>query len=235
MHAGGKRPICSADRGQDELQQQSGRTCSSRERNDIIQPGSKENYMASVSEKMKNEIIRYLRQGLSTEQIASKTDVAFRVVTAIRACLTRGDYDSDEVIETVLEATFGLERDLQGALRSNIQQLETGLKIIDDGKEYATDAGRIDILAKDQKGTIVVIELKAGTAAPEALTQLLAYIGAVDKGKSIQVRGILIAGGFHEKVVFAAKAAPNIQLCRYRFKFTFEKIRSVKEIASDMT
>jgi RecB family endonuclease NucS len=128
--------------------------------------------------------------------------------------------ETDELIEAS-EAAFGLERDLQLALRYNIQQIEPGLQIIDDGKEHTTDAGRIDITAKDEKDTIVVIELKAGTAVPESLTQLLAYMGSFSKQEHKQVRGILIAGDFHPRIVYAARAVPNVQLRRYCFKFTF--------------
>jgi RecB family endonuclease NucS len=98
------------------------------------------------------------------------------------------------------------------------------LQIVDDDRERTTDAGRIDITAKDENGTIVVIELKAGTAAPEALTQLLAYMGAFTKQEHKHIRGILIAGDFHTRIVFAARAVPNVQLYRYRFKFTFETV-----------
>lgn len=98
------------------------------------------------------------------------------------------------------------------------------MRIIDEGKELSTAAGRIDITATDQDNNIVVIELKSGTASPEALTQLLAYMGAISKEENQAVRGILIAGDFHRKVFYAAQAVPNIQLRRYRFKFTFESI-----------
>ena len=56
---------------------------------------------------------------------------------------------------------FGLERDLQKALRANIGQLETGLKIVDGGTEKNVPAGRIDITAEDPGGTTVVIEVRA--------------------------------------------------------------------------
>jgi len=122
------------------------------------------------------------------------------------------------------EVTFGLERDLQLALRGNIDQLEPGLRIADGGKEQVTEAGRIDITAEDQTGAKVLIELKAGVAAPEALTQLLGYMGAVPKQEGQPVRGILVAGDFHPRVVFAVRATTNVQLRRYRFRFTFESV-----------
>lgn len=188
--------------------------------------------MPSVSENQKAQIISLLREGqLGREEIAAKVGVSPGMVSAIKAHITMGTYggspasesETDELIEAA-EATFGLERDLQLALRSNIQQLEDELVIIDNGKEYITDAGRVDILARDAKDTIVVIELKAGMAAPEALTQLLAYMGTVSKQEGKEVRGILVAGDFHPRVVYAVRAVPNAKLRRYRFKFTFESV-----------
>lgn len=70
---------------------------------------------------------------------------------------------------------FGLERDLQDALRANILQLEDGLKIIDGDIELRVEAGFIDILGRDRDGNAVVIELKAGTSKPESVAQILAY------------------------------------------------------------
>lgn len=188
--------------------------------------------MPSVSENQKAQIISLLREGqLGREEIAAKVGVSPGMVSAIKAHITMGTYggspasesETDELIEAA-EATFGLERDLQLALRSNIQQLEDELVIIDNGKEYITDAGRVDILARDAKDTIVVIELKAGMAAPEALTQLLAYMGTISKQEGKEVRGILVAGDFHPRVVYAVRAVPNAKLRRYRFKFTFESV-----------
>lgn len=186
--------------------------------------------MASISDEQKLQIITFLQQGqLGREEIAAKVGVSPGTVSAIKAHITMGTYEghgaseaeTDELIEAS-EATFGLERDLQTALRANIQQLEPGLQIVDNGRERTTEAGRIDITAKDAADNLVVIELKAGTAAPEALTQLLAYMSVINDQDQKPVRGILIAGDFHPRVVFAARAVPNVQLRRYRFKFAFE-------------
>ncbi len=116
---------------------------------------------------------------------------------------------------------FSLERDLQRALRINIEQLEPGLKIIDDGSERSVAAGRIDITAEDDKGQLVVIELKAGMAQSDAITQVLSYMGSID-AEGRPVRGILVAHDFHGRVVHAAKAVPNLSLKAYAFQFSFE-------------
>jgi RecB family endonuclease NucS len=134
--------------------------------------------------------------------------------------------DPEELEDTEAEEiTFGLERDLQLALRANIGQLEPGLIISDDGKERITEAGRIDITATDAEGKAVVIELKAGTATPDVIAQVLAYMGALAESDGKDVRGILIAGDFHKRVILAARAIPNLGLWRYAFQFKFEMVK----------
>jgi hypothetical protein len=128
-------------------------------------------------------------------------------------------------LDDAVETTFGLERDLQSALRSNIEQLEGGLKIIDGGKERETDAGRIDILAEDDKEAAVVVELKAGTASPDSVAQILGYMGSLQEKRQGAVRGILVAGDFHPRVIFAARAVPNLKLMKYSFRFSFNPIQ----------
>jgi len=143
--------------------------------------------------------------------------------TSFAVELLGGDSGEDEVMVGA-EITFGLERDLQSALRANIEQLEPGLSIIDDGRERITDTGRIDITAIDTNDNVVVIELKAGTAPPVAVTQVLAYMGAVAEIDKKPVRGMLVAGGFHKQVVLAARAIPTLQLKKYSFQFSFESV-----------
>jgi RecB family endonuclease NucS len=120
--------------------------------------------------------------------------------------------------------TFGLERDLQQALRGNMGQLEPGLTIADNGRERTTDAGRIDITATDDSGGPVIVELKAGTARPDAITQLLAYMAALAESGEKGVRGILVAGEFHRNIVLAARAVPDLSLKRYTFEFRFKRV-----------
>ena len=128
---------------------------------------------------------------------------------------------TDQVVDEP-QIKFGLERDLQRALRTNIAQLDAGLRIVDGGVEQTVEAGRIDITAADDRGNLVVIELKAGTAAPEAVAQLLGYMGTIENPDGRPIRGILVANDFHPRVVYAAKAVPTISLKAYSFQFSFE-------------
>ena len=117
---------------------------------------------------------------------------------------------------------FALERNLQEALKDNIGELEEGLEIISGGIEKSVKAGRIDILAKDEKGRRVVIELKADMAPLPAMGQILSYMGSLPDDPEQPVRGILVANKFHRKLVFAAKAVSNVKLVKYSFDFKFE-------------
>lgn len=127
------------------------------------------------------------------------------------------------VQEEALEATLSLERDLHAYYKDRIAELEPGLKLVQNGVEYQTEAGRIDLLARDATGTLVVIELKVGEAKDGAVGQLLGYIGALSTTES-NVRGILVASDFESRVKFAAKAIPTITLLRYRLSFSLQPV-----------
>lgn len=130
----------------------------------------------------------------------------------------------DEDAIDAIETTFGLERDLQQALRKNIGQLEQGLKITGGGKQRHVPAGFIDITAEDEQGRPVVIELKAGTGDRETIGQILGYMGDLQQESKKPVRGIIVAGEFASAAVSALGALPNVELKKYGFKFSFEAV-----------
>jgi Endonuclease NucS len=178
-----------------------------------------------LTNEKRSSVIALIREGRTGPEISAATGLSEGTIKAIRANDTMGRYAPPEEIEAVDEAfktTFGLERDLQDALRSNIEQLEPGLKIVDGGKEQIVPSGRIDITAKDKRGAMVVIELKAGEADRDAVGQLLSYMGDMVSDSSTPVRGILVARGFSTRAISAARATGNVELKRYTFRFMFE-------------
>jgi hypothetical protein len=134
------------------------------------------------------------------------------------------DSEVGDLVDEAIETTFGLERDLQNALRANIDQLEPGLTVTDNGNERKVASGFIDITARDRLGATVVIELKkAGASDRDAIGQILGYMGDLMEGAD-SVRGILVAGEFSPRVIAAARAVPNLTLVKYAFRFSFEII-----------
>lgn len=117
---------------------------------------------------------------------------------------------------------IGLERDMQAALRSRIEQLEEGLSIVDDGAERSVDSGFIDITARDASGATVVIELKTGVAGQRAIAQILSYMGDMASEQDpVKVRGILVASDFDSRAKAAARMVPDLILRKYSVRFAF--------------
>ena len=130
--------------------------------------------------------------------------------------------DPDDQIETEveesIEASLSLERDLHSYLATRVSEIESSLTLVENGVEYQTEAGRVDLLARDRENHTVVIELKAGKAKDSALGQLLGYMGCLS-ASGTTVRGILVASSFDSRVVFAARGLPNVKLVRYQTLF----------------
>lgn len=114
----------------------------------------------------------------------------------------------------------------------NLDQLEEGLKLYSDwknsGRQYSTDVGRIDLLALDKSGAYVVIELKAGKAIDHVIGQILGYMRYVRKSlaNGKEVRGIIVADEFDERLKYAAAEIPKLKLKRYIVKFEFEDVKA---------
>jgi RecB family endonuclease NucS len=138
--------------------------------------------------------------------------------------------DNDIVTEEdAVEITLSLERDLQEYLSRDLSQLEPGLVLYteDDlsGREVSTEAGYIDILAKDKDRNLVVIELKANKASYSTLGQILSYMASImNELNRDSVRGIIVAEDFDKKLKLAVTQVQNVKLARYKVKFDFEHI-----------
>lgn len=126
-------------------------------------------------------------------------------------------------VEESIEARVSLERDLHSYLATRVSEIESGLTLVENGVEHQTEAGRIDLLARDTEKRAVVIELKAGKAKDSALGQLLGYMGCLSASETT-VRGILVASNFDSRVVFAARALSNVKLVRYQLSFNLEEV-----------
>ncbi|RAP42787.1 hypothetical protein BYZ73_03745 [Rhodovulum viride] len=119
---------------------------------------------------------------------------------------------------------FRYEQDLQTALVSCVEQIEPGLHLFENGKEYAVPSGRIDVLAVDARGNRVVIELKATTAGHDVLGQIAAYMADIEDETGARPRGVLIAPDFDPKLIRAARMIEGLVLMKYSFAFSFSRV-----------
>ena len=185
-----------------------------------------------LDDNQKKQVVGLLKKTeMSVHEVADALSVPMECVRSLKAHVTMGTYDTEveelaEEISTAQETRLSIERDLQIFLTDNLGQIEPGLKLHENGVEYNTDVGRIDILALDNKDNFVALELKAGTAKDNALGQLLGYMGFlsshVPKGK--KVRGYIVASDFDERLKYAVRNLPDVALKSYRVNFSFENI-----------
>jgi RecB family endonuclease NucS len=186
-----------------------------------------------MTDEEREAIRQLLAEGLSSEEVARRLGVPKMRVAAVRAHNTMGTYGGNTTSEALTtddleeaadaaDLKFGLERDMQNALRGSIAQLDPSLRIVDGGKERHVEAGFIDILAEDGDG-LVVIELKSGRAPDDVVTQVLSYVGALRAEESRPIRGVIVAKEFSTRVRFAAEAA-GIRLVTYGYQFTFAQV-----------
>jgi len=147
------------------------------------------------------------REGFGEDQIAANAAIAVA---------------GEAVKQSDVGRQFELERHLQETLRSEIEQLEAGLTIVDGGIERGVASGFIDILARDATGALVVIELKAGNARRDTIGQILGYMGDLsDEEPDTTVRGIIVAADFDKSCRSAVAVVPTLSLRSYRFNFSF--------------
>jgi RecB family endonuclease NucS len=110
---------------------------------------------------------------------------------------------------------YRYERELQRAVRQQLEMVEPGLVVVDGGRERAVATGKIDITAMDANGHYVVIELKAGACPNGALEQLLAYSSDLESETGTPCRSVLVASQFSERIIAASLRARDVSLFTY--------------------
>ena len=176
------------------------------------------------------EEVQYLRdeKEVSKEQMTEELN---SLVDYYKECMDIDLKDETSVISTGL---FYMEQQLEDFIIQNWEETELGKKydlIHEEGElksqQYHTDIGRIDILAKDKKdGCYVVIELKRNQTSDDTIGQVTRYMGWIKKnlGDS-DVKGIIVAGKYDEKLDYAQEMTPNIEVFLYQVDFKLNEYK----------
>jgi len=90
------------------------------------------------------------------------------------------------------------EKDMQEIISNHPSLIEEGLKIIKVEKELET--GKADIIGRDKKGNIVVIELKKHTITVQDVLQLNRYVSIL-KSTNKRLRGIIVGTGINREAL----------------------------------
>ena len=142
--------------------------------------------------------------------------------------ISEDNSEETAVEENFEEAAISLEGDLETFILKDIGSIEEGLHPYrgESGRQFSVESGRIDILALDKDENFVVIELKAGTASDAVLAQLLGYMADIKKNIAGEknVRGIVIAYDFSNRLISAISLLENVAVMRYKVRFNFERV-----------
>ena len=189
---------------------------------------------------LNSEAVEVITQ-LPRAQVSSMSQVATTTVkrssesqnvTLNRVNITR--LNPTRFFPALSQGRFYMEKQLEDFIIQNWDKTELGKKydlIIEDGElisqQYKTDIGSIDILAKDKETkSHVVIELKKAQTSDDTIGQLTRYMGWImDKKGDKNVSGVIIAADHDNKLEYALKVLPNIQVFLYKVSFTLDEFK----------
>ncbi len=131
--------------------------------------------------------------------------------------------------DSQLQTEFVMEKYLEEFIVSNFGAVfGDGIRIYrdedgNDGQQYLTDVGVIDILACEAAGdSYVVIELKKGKSSDTVVGQVLRYMGWVKEHLCLEaqeVRGIIVCGDQDDKLDYALSMVKDVEAMLYRVDF----------------
>jgi hypothetical protein len=107
----------------------------------------------------------------------------------------------------------------------NLELIYTDGELV--SQQFQTDIGRIDLLVKDKKtGSHVVVELKRNQSSDDTVGQALRYMGWVkEKMNDQNVRGIIVAGKYDEKLDYARKMVSGLEVFIYEVQFSLKEYK----------
>jgi RecB family endonuclease NucS len=120
------------------------------------------------------------------------------------------------------------EKEVQDYLANNLSLLgEPRLQLVqvEYPVNFGRDKGRIDILARNSNGDIVVIEIKRGVAGRAAIGQLQSYMGVIlSEFPGKKVNGIIVAADLDDAAKSALLVA-SVKFFKFRTHFEFECVK----------
>ncbi len=120
----------------------------------------------------------------------------------------------DEIIDDV-DTSPVRERSVQNRLASDLSFFLKRNLTVRGTEVHLEGVGRLDILAENDKGDLVVIELKVVTPTRDVVAQILSYMGALAKQyPSKRIEGLIIAPDFDIPTISAASTSSAISLLR---------------------
>lgn len=151
------------------------------------------------------EILDALTDALTGEVRTGKVDIEKPVEQQMAKRREMEIYNKTRKVER--KGGQVLESEIESAITANPEILEEGLELI--GNQYSTSVGYIDILCRDRKGDLVVIELKRGRGSYNVVGQIQKYMAWIIENiaNDKQVRGIIVVKEYDRDLEYALKGS----------------------------
>ena len=171
---------------------------------------------------IENDEVFFLRDGVKLSDEILLNELR-EIVDFFKECL---NIELKDETSSISSGLFYMEQQLEDFIIENWEGTEFGKKydlIYEDGdlksQQYRTDIGRIDILAKDNQ-SYVVIELKRNQTSDDTVGQITRYMGWIEEKLGDEnVKGIIVAGKYDEKLYYAQKRLKDIEVFLYEVNF----------------
>jgi hypothetical protein len=129
---------------------------------------------------------------------------------------------------------------LRGYLAKNLNLVEEGLELYvdvfgNDGVEYRTEFGSIDLLAVDREGNLVVVAIKLDNYPDASSGQILKFHNWVKRHLSFgkPVRSYLVGSDIPEHVRYSLAECHDVHLKEYDLSIRLKDVPKITDIVSD--
>ena len=183
--------------------------------------------------KIENETVSFINHKNGEEIVAEKFEKDLNQLIEFYGKIINLEIRNEE--SSYSQGLFYMESQLEDFIINNWENTEFGKKydlIYENGdlisKQFKTDIGIIDIIAKDKMNdNYVVIELKRNQTSDETFGQLTRYMGWVKRHlKDDKVKGIIVAGKYDKKLDYALEYAPfDTDVFIYNVSFTLNEFK----------
>lgn len=174
-----------------------------------------------------NSFTNLTRSGKEMSDLELRDDLV-AILNVYKKSLDLEVRDESSVVSSGL---FYMEKQLEDFIIENWDKTQLGkdLELLyEEGtlksQQFRTDIGPIDILARSKsKGEYVVIELKKNQTSDDTVGQVLRYMGWVKEHLNDQnVRGVIVAGKYDEKLDYARKMISGLDVFIYEVNFNLK-------------
>ncbi|MDB4831847.1 endonuclease NucS [Hyphomicrobiales bacterium] len=197
-------------------------------------PPSKDRDSSWIFKSYKPKIIENEVKYYSDDREISSVELLSHLSSIVNEYKTCLDIELKDESSDISKGLFYMEHQLEDFIIDNWNETQFGKKynlIEEDGvlksQQFRTDIGPIDILAKDKEtDDYVVIELKRNQTSDDTVGQISRYMGWVQENlHNDTVKGVIVCGKYDEKLFYAQKIIPNIEIFLYELNFSLKEYK----------